>query len=153
MLDVFQPLVDAARGVALDDAGAAEAELRRRLDPASPAAGALNAALKRLLSEGAIANRGEPPVRYGRVAKAGAATGGFSIDAVHMTAAGPRHRHPNGEIDWCVPLAGRPTFDGRGAGWVVLPPGSVHVPTVAGGEMLVVYLLPAGAIEFLERPG
>ena len=52
----------------------------------------------------------------------------------------------------CVPLAGRPTFDGRGAGWVVLPPGSVHVPTVAGGEMLVVYLLPEGAIEFLERP-
>jgi hypothetical protein len=152
MLDAFQPLLDAARGVALDDAGAAEAELRRRLDPASPAAQALNAALKGLLAAGAIANRGEPPVRYGRVAKAGLPTGGFSIDAVHMTAAGPRHRHPKGEIDWCVPLAGRPTFDGRGAGWVVLPPGSVHVPTVAGGEMLVVYLLPEGAIEFLERP-
>ena len=85
----------------------------------------------------------------GRVAKAGPETGGFSIDAVHMTGPGPLHRHPMGEIDWCVPLEGAPTFDGRGAGWVVLGPGSTHVPTVAGGAMLVVYLLPQGAIEFL----
>lgn len=152
MLDTFQPLLDAARGIDLDDPAEAETKLRLRLDPGSPAAAQLNAALVRLLAEGAIANRGEPPVRYGRVTKAGPATGGFSIDAVHMSAAGPRHRHPNGEIDWCVPLSGAPTFDGRAAGWVVLPPGSVHVPTVAGGEMLVVYLLPEGAIEFLERP-
>jgi hypothetical protein len=152
MIETFRPLLDAARGVDLADAAAAEAELRRRLDPASDAARALNAALVALLAEGAIANRGELPVRWGRVAKAGPETDGFSIDAVHMTGAGPRHRHPAGEIDWCVPLEGEPTFDGRGAGWVVLGPRSEHVPTVAGGAMLVVYLLPDGAIEFLEKP-
>jgi hypothetical protein len=32
---------------------------------------------------------------------------------------------------------------------VVEPPGSEHVPTVAGGRMLIVYLLPQGEIEFL----
>jgi hypothetical protein len=149
MIATFRPLLDAARGVDLSDPRAAEAELARRLAPGSARADELNAALRALLADGAIANRGEPPVRWGRVAKAGEATGGFSIDAVHMTGAGPRHRHPNGEIDWCVPLAGEPTFDGRAAGWVVLAPGSAHVPTVAGGAMLVVYLLPGGEIEFL----
>jgi hypothetical protein len=37
---------------------------------------------------------------------------------------------------------------GEPPGWVVEPPGSVHVPTVAGGTMLIVYLLPRGEIEF-----
>jgi hypothetical protein len=149
MIATFRPLLDAARGVDLSDPAAAEAELARRLAPGSARADELNAALRALLAGGAIANRGELPVRFGRVAKAGEATGGFSIDAVHMTGAGPRHRHPNGEVDWCVPLEGEPTFDGRAAGWVVLAPGSVHVPTVQGGAMLVVYLLPGGEIEFL----
>lgn len=150
MIDSFRPLLDAATGVDLSDPAAAEAELQKRFAPDSEAARDLNAALKALLEDGAIANRGELPVRWGRVAKATEETHGFSIDAVHMTGAGPRHRHPKGEIDWCVPLSGEPTFDGRGAGWVVLGPDSVHVPTVDGGAMLVVYLLPDGEIEFLE---
>ena len=45
-------------------------------------------------------------------------------------------------------LDGAPTFDGEPPGWVVKPPASSHVPTVAGGRMLIVYLLPSGAIEF-----
>ncbi|MEM7310822.1 MAG: DUF4863 family protein [Planctomycetota bacterium] len=150
MLDIFQPLLDAAAGLDLSDPAAAEGELRRRLAPGSEAAQSLNAALQTLLEEGKIANRGELPVRWGRVAKASAETGDFSIDAVHMTGPGPRHRHPRGEIDWCVALEGKPTFDGREAGWVVLGEESVHVPTVEGGAMLVVYLLPGGEIEFLE---
>ena len=150
MLDAFQPLIDAARGLDLTDPAAAEAELARRLAPDSPAAHDLNRALTTLLEQGAIANRGEPPVRWSRVAKAGAATAGFSIEAVHMTGPGPLHRHPRGEIDWCIPLEGEPRFDGRASGWLVLEPGSQHVPTVAGGAMLVVYLLPGGEIEFLE---
>jgi hypothetical protein len=32
---------------------------------------------------------------------------------------------------------------------VVERPGSQHVPTVAGGAMLIVYLLPKGQIEFV----
>ena len=97
---------------------------------------------------GEIAERGELPVRYGRVAKAGPDTDGFSIDVVLMTGAGPRHTHPNGEVDYCIALDGEPTFDERPAGWVVCEAGSTHVPTVAGGTILIVYLLPDGAIDF-----
>jgi hypothetical protein len=82
------------------------------------------------------------------VAKAGPATSGFSIDVVHMSGPGPRHRHPNGEVNFCLALDGAPRFDGEPPGWVVLPPGSSHVPAVTGGTMLIVYLLPQGAIEF-----
>jgi len=41
-----------------------------------------------------------------------------------------------------VPITGRP------AGWCVYPAGSAHRPTVSGGRALVLYLLPAGQIEF-----
>ena len=81
-------------------------------------------------------------------AKATEETGGFSIDVVDMTGPGPRHRHPNGEVNWCIALEGSPTFGEQDPGWVVESPGSEHVPTVSGGRMLIVYLLPEGAIEF-----
>lgn len=149
MIDTFRPLLDAARGVDLTDPAAAEAELARRLDPRGPAAARLRDALVALLEEGRIAERGALPVKWGRVAKAGPETSDFSIDVVHMNGAGPLHRHPNGEIDYCIALSGAPTFDGRAPGWVVFGPDSRHVPTVAGGEMLIVYLLPQGAMEFL----
>lgn len=149
MLETFLPLLRAAQGVDLSSPASARAELARRLDPLGPDAHALNLALKTLLAEGKLAERGALPVKYGRVAKAGPQTHGFSIDVVHMNGAGPLHRHPNGEIDYCVALDGAPTFDGEQPGWVVFPPESRHVPTVAGGTMLIVYLLPQGAIEFL----
>ena len=149
MLETFRPLLDAASGVDLTDPIQAQAELNRRFDPQGPDAEALNAKLRELLEAGEIASRGELPVRWGRVAKADAETLDFSIDVVHMTGPGPRHRHPNGEVDYCIPLDGSPTFDGQPPGWVVFGPDSVHIPTVAGGAMLIVYLLPAGAMEFL----
>jgi hypothetical protein len=148
MIETFAPLVDAARGIDLRDPERARAELARRLDPESPRARALNAELIRLEQAKKIADRGAPPVRYGRVAKATEATANFSIDVVHMSGPGPRHRHPNGEINWCIALDGTPTFVGRPAGWVVEPPGSEHVPSVENGTMLIVYLLPEGAIDF-----
>jgi len=150
MLETFQPLCRAARGIDLSDPAAARAELARRLDPAGDEARALNQALVGLLESGQVAQRGELPVQYGRVSKAVEETLGFSIDVVHMNGPGPLHRHPGGEVNWCVALEGRPTFDGSPPGWVVFPPGSQHVPTVAGGRMLIVYLLPEGAIEFLK---
>ena len=149
MIETFAPLLDAARGLDLHDPESARAELVRRFDPTAAAARALNAELVRLDQEGKIAERGAPPVRYGRVAKASAATGGFSIDVVHMSGPGLRHRHPNGEVNYCVALEGSPTFVGQPSGWVVEPPSSEHVPSVEGGTMLIVYLLPGGAIEFL----
>ena len=90
-------------------------------------------------------------IKYGRVLKPSAATDGFSVDVVEMDeVAGPHHRHPKGEIDMIMPLAGAPKFDGHGRGWFVYGPGSEHRPTVSGGLALVLYLLPDGAIEFTK---
>ena len=151
MLDTFLPLLKAAQDLDLAAPAAARAELVKRFDPAGKAAQELNAELRALLEAGKVAERGALPVKYGRAAKSGPATLGFSIDVVHMNGAGPLHRHPNGEVNYCVALDGKPTFDAQAPGWVVFPPGSQHVPTVAGGTMLIVYLLPQGAIEFLTK--
>jgi len=85
-------------------------------------------------------------IRFGRVTKD---LCGFSVDAVLMSSPGPRHRHGNGEIDLCFSTEGKPKFDNQPEGWVVYGPNSVHTPTVSGGEMLILYFLPQGAIEFL----
>ena len=150
MLETFRPLLEAARGLDLSEPAGAEAALNERFDPNGPEAAALNAELARLFEAGEIANRGEPPVYWSRVAKASPETLGYSIDVVVMTGPGPRHRHPKGEIDYCVARDGSPTFDGEGPGWIVKAEDSTHVPTVSGGEMLIVYLLPDGEIEFLS---
>jgi hypothetical protein len=103
------------------------------------------------IAAGWMCNREHAGIRYGRVVRPGAATHGFSVDVVDMNdVAGGHHRHPNGEIDLVLPLDGAATFDGHGAGWLVYEPGSAHVPTVAGGRALVLYLLPQGAIEFTK---
>ena len=85
-------------------------------------------------------------IRFGRVVKD---LEGFTVDAVRMSAPGPRHRHPNGELDLCFTTRGDARFDGRPEGWTVYGKGSEHVPTVSGGEMLILYFLPGGAIEFV----
>lgn len=149
MLEKFQPLLDAAQGIDLSDPAAARAELKARLDPDSAEGKAVSAGLIELLEKGEVANRGEAPVKFSRAAKATDETHDFSIDVVDMSGPGPRHLHPNGEINWCIALEGEPTFQGQPPGWVVETPGSEHVPTVAGGRMLIVYLLPGGAMQFL----
>ena len=150
MLDTFRPLLEAAQGLDLADPARARAELGRRLDPTGPRAQALASELRALLAEGRIAERGQLPVKWGRVAKAAPEALGFSIDVVLMNGAGPRHRHPKGEVNYCVALEGAPRFDGHPPGWVVMEPGSDHVPTVSGGTMLIVYLLPEGAMEWVK---
>jgi hypothetical protein len=88
-------------------------------------------------------------IRYGRVTRPSESAGPFSVDVVHMDdCRGPYHVHPEGEIDMIMPLTGDARFDGAGAGWMVYEPGSAHHPTVRGGSALVLYLLPAGKIEF-----
>ncbi len=148
MLDTFRPLLEAAKGLDLSDPARAVAELRRRFDPNGPGANALHQQLLALLESGQIAQRGALPVCYGRVSKAVDETGDFSIDVVHMNGAGPLHTHPAGEVNYLLPLEGKPTFENTAAGWVVMAPGSKHVPAVQGGRMLIVYLLPKGQIEF-----
>jgi hypothetical protein len=101
------------------------------------------------IAAGWMCSREAAGIRYGRVLKPGPATDGYSVDVVDMTdVAGPRHRHPNGEIDLVLPLSPAARFDGHGGGWVVYGPDSVHRPTVTGGRALVLYLLPQGAIDF-----
>lgn len=93
-------------------------------------------------------------IRYGRVIKPTPELHGFSVDVVDMEdIAGPHHRHPHGEIDLIMPLAGPAEFDGSPAGWKVYPADSAHCPTVARGRALVLYLLPQGAIEFTRAVG
>lgn len=85
-------------------------------------------------------------VWFGRLAKASEATSGLTIDAVEMEGEAAEHTHPQGEVSFCVARSGKPLFDGQPPGWVVLPPGSHHTPTVTGGRMLIVYFLPDGAV-------
>ncbi len=150
MLDTFRPLLEAAHALDLTQPALARATLTQRFDPTSPAAAALRTSLLRLYEEGKIAQNGALPVRWGRAAKATPQTLDQSIDVVVMNGPGPLHRHPRGEVNYCIALEGDPRFDGQPAGWVVFPPESRHVPTVSGGTMLIVYLLPQGQIEFLK---
>ena len=114
----------------------------------------LESALRLAHSEGWLTPREGGGVRFGRLAKAGPETLGYSIDVVEMS--GPArgtnglaaHTHVTGEFDLCVPLSGTPAFDGRRDRWVVFPRGSRHVPTVTGGTMLIVYFVKDGAIKF-----
>ena len=150
MLETFSPLFQAAHGLDLSDPVQARTTLTQRFDPASPRAAPLRASLLRLYEEGKIAQNGALPVRWGRASKATPETLDQSIDVVVMNGPGPLHRHPRGEVNYCLALDGNPRFDGQEPGWVVFPPESRHVPTVSGGTMLIVYLLPGGAIEFLK---
>lgn len=153
MLETFRPLLEAAQGLDLSEPEQALAALDERFDPRSVEADSVRAELLALFEAGRLAERGELPVKWGRVAKASPESLGFSIDVVYMNGAGPRHRHPNGEVNFCIPVEGQPSFEGQTDGWVVMAPGSVHVPEVVGGTMLIAYLLPQGAIEFQESPG
>jgi len=147
LLETLQPVLDHLTTVDVGDPGASAA-LNAALPLASDAVQAVRALVVAGLADGWLTPRGGPGMSYGRLSKATPAAQGFSIDAVHMDRPGPAHTHPQGEIDLCFALAGEPTFDGHPPGWLVLPPGSRHVPTVGGGDMVILYFLPGGAIQF-----
>ena len=131
--------------------GELELELGRRFPPSGAAFRAIEAACREAIAAGWMCNQGGAGRRFGRVIEAGPESGGLSVDVVDLeNIAGPLHRHPTGEICMVMPLDPGARFDGHGAGWVVYEPGSSHRPTVAGGEALVLYMLPEGRIEFLE---
>jgi hypothetical protein len=103
------------------------------------------------VADGWLCNREGGGIKYGRIFKPADDLHGFSVDVVDMQdIAGPHHVHPTGEIDLIMPIEGPALFDGRPAGWAVMPPGSAHRPTVSQGRALVLYLLPQGRIEFKE---
>ena len=141
---LLEPLAALLQNLDVDAADAAA-----RVEAVAPFAGDLvesvrTAALASVESDWLLP-RSNAGIRFGRVAKD---LHGFSIDAVLMAVPGPRHKHPNGEIDLCFATNGDPRFDGNPAGWVVYPRESAHVPTVTDGEMLILYFLPGGAIQF-----
>ncbi len=128
-----------------------DAWLNREHGAGSATYAALKASCEAGVAEGWLCNRDGGGIKYGRIFKPAEDLHGFSVDVVDMNDIdGPHHLHPNGEIDLHMPLGGDATFDGRPAGWVVMPPGSAHRPTVAAGRALVLYLLPQGAIEFTK---
>lgn len=117
----------------------------------SPTYEALKAACRDGVAAGWLCDREGGGIRYGRIFKPEQALHRFSVDVVDMNeVVGPHHVHPDGEIDLIMPIDGDAKFDGRGAGWLVYPPGSAHRPTVSGGRALVLYLLPEGRIEFTK---
>jgi hypothetical protein len=130
-------------------------ELADLLDTEFPADGPAFAEIEALChagcDQGWLCGREAASIRFGRPIKPGPDSHGFSVDVVLMDdLEGPHHRHPNGEIDMVMPIDADARFDGTPRGWKVYAPGSAHHPTVRGGKALVLYLLPAGAIEFTQ---
>ena len=146
-LELVTPLAEALKGCPdLADTAAALAWLDANVPFDGPLCAGIRAAAEAGAEAGWLLPKEAGSIRFGRVAKDCC---GFSIDAVWMQDQGPKHRHPNGEIDLCFALDGEPRFDGNPEGWTVYAPDSTHVPTVRGGTMLILYFLPGGAIEFL----
>ncbi len=146
--DALRPLCATVATLDLSDPSAAEASLNR----AHPAAslGPVMALLQQAQAEGWLTpKRATPALTFGRLAKATPDTHDLSIDVVDMEGAGAEHVHPNGEVSLCVVQSGAPVFCGKPGPWVVVPPGSRHVPFVEGGRMLIAYFLPAGAMQFV----
>jgi hypothetical protein len=128
-----------------------DAWLNREHGAGSATYAGLKAACEDGVAAGWLCNREGGGIKYGRIFKPADDLHGFSVDVVDMQdIAGPHHVHPNGEIDLVMPQGGDARFDGRPAGWLVMPPGSAHRPTVSQGRALVLYLLPQGAIEFTK---
>ena len=146
LLDLVDPVIRVLEGLPLDDADAVQAELERRFPMSSETVQSIRAAMVKGQEQGWLLTKEAGGMRFGRVAKDRA---GFSVDAVLSSGGGPEHRHPRGEVDLLFATSGNPEFDGHPEGWAVYPPDSVHVPAVTGGEMLILYLLPGGAIEWV----
>ena len=147
LLEMLEPLLKKLSDIDLEQANPRSA-VEGMLPFESAEIQALCDAATDAYREGWLTYKGDPELRFGRLSKDHC---GFSVDAVYMERPGPRHRHPNGEIDLCIAIDGEPTFDGQSQGWVVYPPDSVHVPTVRDGAMLVLYFLPGGAFEIVEE--
>jgi hypothetical protein len=146
-IEALLPAVSASHAASPRDA---EASLERAHPASGPAIARVERLARRGVAEGwLLPRRGGPAVRFGRLAKD---LRGHSVDFVLMSGAAAGHTHTNGEINFGWRWSGEPTFDGHPPGWVVFAPGSHHVPTVAGGEMLLLYFLPGGAVTWDPPP-
>jgi len=128
---------------------ASEVMLNQEFSASNPHLKAAIAQAKQGIEEGWLCNRENAGVKFSRVSKPSAATFNLSIDAVLMSGAGAAHAHPNGEVSLCIPMQGDPAYDDFEYTWAPYPPGSLHTPTVTGGEMLILYFLPDGAMDWI----
>ncbi|MGK0298373.1 MAG: hypothetical protein ACI9XC_001994 [Gammaproteobacteria bacterium] len=149
--DDFQTLIktvtDFIGDRSLDDS--LELDLNQTFSATSLEFKAIESACAVAIKDGWMCKYEAAGIRYGRVIKPSDDLKGYSVDVVDMeNTRGPHHRHPRGEIDMVMPTQGDALFDGQSAGWKVYASGSAHFPTVTGGRALVLYLLPAGEIEF-----
>ncbi len=146
---LMKPVIDAIAGQPIDQDLAAE--LNRRFPAGGETFEAIEAACHGAIEAGWMCNQGAPGRRFGRVVEPGPESRNLSVDVVQLEdMVGPHHSHPKGEICLTMPVTPVARFDGGGAGWCVNGPGSAHHPTVTGGEVLVLYLLPDGEIVFTK---
>lgn len=146
LLEALGPVLEALAQIDPDLPDAAD-RLQARLPLAGTAVRAVEALVREGAADGWLCPKGEPGMRFGRVTKPLPETHDFAVDAVDMARPGPGHTHPRGELNLCFALEGDPRFDGQAPGWVVLPSGSWHIPTVSGGRMAILYFLPGGAFQ------
>ena len=146
IFEALDPILEVAGTLDLKDPAAARERLTEVFPLDGPLVSALEETLLKARESGKLLPKEVGGIRFGRLARD---RSGFSIDVVEMDGPGPKHRHPKGEIDLCLALEGEPRFDGQEEGWVVYGEDSSHVPTVSGGRMLILYLLPEGAFEML----
>jgi len=147
LVEALKPVLQSLTETDLNQSGAAHC-LNNSHAISSPEMQEIREIIRSGIESGWFAPRGEPGMKWGRLAKSSPETLGFSIDGVLMSQPGPGHTHPNGEYDLCLAMDGAPLFDGKPEGWVVYPPESWHIPTVKNGTMAILYFLPDGAIEF-----
>jgi hypothetical protein len=147
VVSALQPLLNAVMSLPMNQ----PQEVQRALATQFPIDGAVMSAIRTTLRTAiearSICTREAGGVRFERIFKPTADIA-WSIDVVHMNAAGPGHRHPGGEVDVCFAVDAGARFDQQPEGFVVYGPDSWHVPTVSDGRMDIVYFLPAGAIVF-----
>ena len=128
----------------------AETVLSAHVPPSGPHARRIEDLARSGVRDGwLVPKSGGPNVKFGRLAKD---MGGYSVDFVLMEGPAAGHTHTNGEINLGFAWSGAPRFDGRPPGWVVFAPGSHHVPTVTGGEMLLAYFVPGGKVAWDPPP-
>jgi hypothetical protein len=146
LLDLLGPLTEFLRGIPLGDPGESVARIEERFPYQGETVETIRHAMVAAVDEGWLVPREKGAVKFGRLA---AEYNGFSLDVVLSGGDGPRHLHPKGEVNLMFSWDGEPIFDGCEPGWAVFPPGSTHVPAVVGGQMLILYLLPDGEVEWV----
>ena len=144
--DQMQRLLQACAGIDPADPDAL-AQLEAAL-PDGPDRQRQDQKLRKLAGDQRIAHHGRGAIRYSHTAKATARTHGLAVEVTMQTGQAPPMQLPRGKFVYALAIRGQPTLGGRTSGWIAVPPRARHVDVVEGGTMLLVHLIPGGAVEF-----